>query len=36
MTPRTLIHTVLLMAVMAAVGVVVMGRASAAERQIPV
>ena len=31
MTPRTLIHTVLLMAVMAAVGLVVMDRASAAE-----
>ena len=35
MTPRTLIHTVLLVAVMAAVGFVVMDRASAAEPQIP-
>ncbi len=35
MTPRTLIHTALLMAVIAAVGVVVMDRAPAAERQIP-
>jgi hypothetical protein len=35
MTPRTLIHTALLMAVIATVGVVVMDRASAAEPQIP-
>jgi pilus assembly protein CpaC len=35
MKPGTLIYTALLIAVMAAVGVVVMGRASAAERQIP-
>ena len=35
MTPRTLIHTALLMAAIAAVGVVAMDRASAAERQIP-
>ena len=35
MTPRTLIHTALLMAVIAAVGVVVMDRASAAQPQIP-
>jgi pilus assembly protein CpaC len=35
MTPRTLIHSALLMAVIAVAGVVVMGHASAAERQIP-
>ncbi len=35
MPPRTLVYTALLMAVLAAVGVVVMDRASAAERQIP-
>jgi pilus assembly protein CpaC len=35
MTPRTLIHTALLMAVIAGVGVVAMDRASAAEPQIP-
>jgi len=35
MKPRTLIHTALLIAVMTAVGVVVIGRASAAEPQIP-
>jgi pilus assembly protein CpaC len=35
MTPRTLIHTALLIAVIAAVGVVVMDRASVAEPQIP-
>ena len=35
MTPRTLIHTALLMAVIAAVGAVVMDPTSAAERQIP-
>jgi pilus assembly protein CpaC len=35
MPPRTLIHTALLMAVISAIGVVVMDRTSAAERQIP-
>ncbi len=35
MTPRTLFHTALLMAVMAAVGVAVIGLASAAESDIP-
>ena len=35
MTPRTLVYTALLMAVIAAAGVVVMDRASAAQRQIP-
>ena len=35
MMPRTLIHTALLMAVIAAVGIVAMARAPAAERQIP-
>ena len=35
MTPRTLIYTALLMAVIAGVGVVAMDRASAAEPHIP-
>jgi len=35
MMPRTLIHTALLMAMIAAVGIVAMARAPAAERQIP-